>query len=276
MNEVSVLHRHMHYMDMPGKPESGFHDQVLGLLGYIVPHQYPAVEVQGTTFYLVGAPVRVPTTAGMVVLLPTWDHPNAPLGPYTDEDPETEVVRPRHVQIIPGYYAALLMHWHGISAKMAYQEVHGVMQARGKLEMCQDILTWLKAACTTRGGLGHQHMVPSVFHNLTPVYFMSKVKGNLPALVPPTPQRPILRAHWQEERYVYSPGTAEQKTAESESPRRYKRYTRKPTKHHSFVSVMWDSLPKSQPSRAALQTAQRANCTRCSSKNSSESAGGVG
>ncbi len=60
MNEVSVLHRHMHYMDMPGKPESGFHDQVLGLLGYIVPHQYPAVEVQGTTFYLVGAPVRVP------------------------------------------------------------------------------------------------------------------------------------------------------------------------------------------------------------------------
>ena len=43
-----------------------------------------------------------------------------------------EVVRPRHVQIIPGYYAALLMHWHGISAKTAYQEVHGVMQACGR------------------------------------------------------------------------------------------------------------------------------------------------
>ena len=104
VNEVGVLHRLMRYMDMPGEPESGYHDQVLGLLGDIMPHQYPAVEVPGTMFHLVGAPVRVPTTAGMAVLLPTWNHPHVPLGPYTDEDPETEVVRPRHVQIIPGYY----------------------------------------------------------------------------------------------------------------------------------------------------------------------------
>ena len=193
VNEVGVLHRLMRYMDMPGEPESGYHDQVLGLLGDIMPHQYPAVEVPGTTFHLVGAPVRVPTTAGMAVLLPTWNHPHVPLGPYTDEDPETEVVRPRHVQIIPGYYAALLVHRRGVSAKVAYQEVHGAMQARGELDMCQDVLTWLKAACTARGGLGHQNMVPSVFHHLMPVhmpanvyqYFTSKVKSDLPALGAP-------------------------------------------------------------------------------------------
>ena len=192
-NEVTILHRLMRYMDMPGEPESGFHDQVLGLVGDILPHQYPAVEVTGTTFHLVGTPVRVPTTAGMAVLLPTWEHPGTPLGLYMDDDPETEVVRPRHVQIIPGYYAALIMHRRGISAKVAYQEIFGAMQARGECEMCQDVITWLKAACTARGGGGHLNTVPSVYHNLTPVhmpanvyqYFTSKVKSDLPALLAP-------------------------------------------------------------------------------------------
>ena len=138
-NEVNVLHRLMQCMDMPGDPESGFHDQVLGLLGDIMPHQYPAVEVPGTAFHLVAAPVRVPTTAGgmLVVLLPTWNHPNTPsLGRYTDQDPETEVVHPRHMQIIPaGYYAALIVHRRGVSAKVAYQEIHGDMQPPGPRRM---------------------------------------------------------------------------------------------------------------------------------------------
>lgn len=63
--EVAIVHRLMRYMDMPGEEDSGFHDKVLGLLGDIMPHQYPAtIEVPSTAFHLVGAPVRVPTTAG--------------------------------------------------------------------------------------------------------------------------------------------------------------------------------------------------------------------
>ena len=37
--EVSILHRMMQYMDMPGEDPSGFHDCYLGLLGDIMPHQ---------------------------------------------------------------------------------------------------------------------------------------------------------------------------------------------------------------------------------------------
>ena len=190
---VGILHRLMRYMDMPGEPESGYHNHVLGLLGDIMPHQYPAVEVPSTTFHLVGAPVRVPMVDGMAVLLPIWNQPAVALGPYTDEDPETEVVRPRNVQVLPGYYAALLIHRPGVTAKEAYQEIHGAMQARGELDMCRDVLTWLRAACTARGGQGPQNTVPSVLHELPPVhlpegvyrYLTSKVKDDLPALLAP-------------------------------------------------------------------------------------------
>ena len=50
--EVSILHRLMRYMDMPGEDDSGFHDRHLGLLGDIRPHQYPTVEVPSTVFHL--------------------------------------------------------------------------------------------------------------------------------------------------------------------------------------------------------------------------------
>ena len=132
--EVHTVHRLMRYIDIPGEPASGFHDHMLGLLGDILPHQYPAVDIPGTIFHLVATPVRVPTTAGMAVLAPTWDKGEGPLGPYTEGDPETEVVRPRHVQIVPGYYTALLIHRRGVSPKVAYQELHGAMAARGELE----------------------------------------------------------------------------------------------------------------------------------------------
>lgn len=108
-SEVAVLHRMMRFMDLPGEEPTGFHDKVLGLLGDRMPHQYPVVDVLSTTcFHLVGAPVRVPTTADLYVLVPTWEDPNAPLGHFVETDPETEVVRLRNVQLIPGHYASCL------------------------------------------------------------------------------------------------------------------------------------------------------------------------
>ena len=69
--EVSVIHRLVRYMDMPGEAESGYHDQVLGLLGDILPHQYPTVEVPSTAFHLMGNAVRVPTTDAMEAWIAT-------------------------------------------------------------------------------------------------------------------------------------------------------------------------------------------------------------
>lgn len=191
--EVTVIHRLMKYMDMPGETESGFHDRVLGLVGDLLPHQYPVVDIPNTLFHLIGTPVRVPTTEAMNVLITTWGNAAVPLGPYTEEAAETEVVRPRCIQLVPSYYAALIVHRRGVSAKVAYQELHGAIQARNELVACQDVITWLKVACTARGGEGLQNTVPAVFHQLTPLhlppevyrYMISKVRMDLPALAEP-------------------------------------------------------------------------------------------
>lgn len=97
--EVVVIHRVLRYLDSPGDDPSGFKDRVVALLGDILPHQYPAVEVLGTAFHLVTTAVRVPTVAAMDALIPTWADPTTALGPYVEADPETEVVRPRYLTI---------------------------------------------------------------------------------------------------------------------------------------------------------------------------------
>lgn len=116
--EVTILHRLMKYMDMSGEAESGFHDHVLCLNGDILPHQYPIVDVPSTLFHLIGTPVRVlPSTEATAALIPRgiirrcrWDLSRS------EADPETEVVHPRNMQILPGQYAALLVHRRGVSS----------------------------------------------------------------------------------------------------------------------------------------------------------------
>lgn len=160
--KVAIVHRLLRFMDMPGETASGYHDRVLGMLGDIMPHQYPTVEVPSTAFqHLVGTAVRLPTTDAMKAHLATWDDPMVPLGPFTDQEPETEVNRPRHAQLIPCRYAALLVHRRGVSAKVAYQEIVGAIRAQNEMEACVDIIiTWLKAACTAKGGGGRKMECP--------------------------------------------------------------------------------------------------------------------
>jgi hypothetical protein len=189
-NEVVVLHRMLRYIDAPGDDPSGLHDRVLGLMGDILPHQYPTIEVPSTAYHLVGTAVRVPTVQAMTALLPTWNDATLVLGPYTEEDPETEVIRPRHIQLVPGRYAALLIHRRRIRPKQAFQELVRVMVAQNEAESCQDVVTWLRAACTARGGGGAQNAIPSVLHAFTPLhlppeayqYVTSKVQADLPGL----------------------------------------------------------------------------------------------
>jgi hypothetical protein len=65
-----------------------------------------------------------------------------------------------------------------------------VLEARGELLACADVLTWLRAACTARGGGGASNGAPGVLHPLVPVhlpdtvysYMTNKVRGDLPAL----------------------------------------------------------------------------------------------
>jgi hypothetical protein len=205
------------------------------------------------------------------------------LGPYTDEDPETEVVRPRNVQLIPGYYAAILVHRRCVTAKQAYEDIVGAIQARGELEICQDIITWLKAACTARGGMGAQNNIPVVYHPLTPVhlpaevyaYLTSKVRGDLLALMAPDTAAAeltgtlagALRALTREG----AGGTIEERQ-EREKQKPYRRSTRKPTGRCSAI-VTWGHRATLHRCGVDSQIARRANSTRCLFKSSSGCAG---
>ena len=65
--KVIILHRLLHYMDLPGDDlTAGLHNRVLGLVGDIMPpHQYYLTTLVrfaplGSAFHLVGNAVRVP------------------------------------------------------------------------------------------------------------------------------------------------------------------------------------------------------------------------
>ncbi|KAI2500314.1 hypothetical protein MHU86_14194 [Fragilaria crotonensis] len=185
--EVTILHRFMRYLDMPGEQASGFHDQVLGLQGDIMPHQYPAVEVPNSVFHLVQAPVRVPTVAAMAVLMPTWEDPSVPLGPFTDADPETEVVRPRNVQLLPGHYASLIIHRRRMSARWYIKSSMVVCspETRSRHALTSSFGLGQRVQ---QGGGGAQNGSPCVHYPLTAVhlpeqvyrYLIGKERGTAP------------------------------------------------------------------------------------------------
>ena len=140
--EVVIVHHLVRYMDGPGDDPSGLHDRMLGLMGEILPHQYPVVEAPTTVFHLVGTAVRVPTVGAMAALLPKWDSETDPvLGPFGDEAAETEVVRPGLTQLVPGRYASLLIHRRQVRPKQAYHELVSAMTTNDEVGTCQDVVT---------------------------------------------------------------------------------------------------------------------------------------
>lgn len=154
------------------------------------------MDIPNSAFHLISNPVRVPTVDAMTALLPTWDDTLPALGPYTELNPETEVVRPRYIQLVPGRYAALLIHRRRVQPKHAYHELVSAIQAQHEAEACHDVIVWLRAACTARGGGGAQQAVPGVLHTVAPLhvlppevyqYVTSKVRADLPALGAPVP-----------------------------------------------------------------------------------------
>jgi hypothetical protein len=186
--EVHVLHRMMRYFELPNATGGRGMDLSMGVLGDVRAAQVPVVEVDNTVFSLIGAGgVRVPTVAVMPDLLAAAP-PGTFLGPYAPDAPDTELVRPRLTQVIPKKYAAHLVHRDGVSPVTAYQELLGMFTADGVLGICADVLTWLRVACTSRGGATDLAALPAVAHNFpllllpatTSEYVASKVATDLP------------------------------------------------------------------------------------------------
>lgn len=89
--------------------------------------------------------------------------PGSYLGPFGTKDPDTEIVRPSLTQVLPTkYYAASLVSRDGILPAMAYRELYGMSEADQVLDACSDVLTWLRVACTARGGTSEHAPLPAV------------------------------------------------------------------------------------------------------------------
>lgn len=191
---VRVLHRLMQYYELPGTGEAAdFNDKVLGILGDIRPAQYPVVEVAANSFYLVGGNgVRVPTEITMLDHIEALEpaRQDLPMGPFNAEMEGTELVKPRHIQVVPNKYAAILVHRDMVAPQIAYCELRGALEADDMLGPCADVLSWLRVACTARGGVGEQAERSAVLltHPLLLLpeavgeYVAHKVHSDLPAI----------------------------------------------------------------------------------------------
>jgi hypothetical protein len=63
-----------------------------------------------------------------------------------EQGSETELVRPRYTQSIPGRYAAMLVRRRRLPPGQAYLEIMGAIQAQNEVEVCRDEVTWIQAA----------------------------------------------------------------------------------------------------------------------------------
>jgi hypothetical protein len=190
---VQIMHRFMRYLDIPGEAPTGFNDTVLALLGDIRPGLYPVVDAPSTVFGLVATPANVPTEDTILAAIEEVEEENPPannqlLGPYADRTAGTEAVRPRMIQLLPNQFAPLFLQNDGLPPLVAYRTLREALIEANALEACGDVLTWLRAACTRRGGGGNRAAIPSVNLNVTAVhpprvvyeFLMSKVQADLP------------------------------------------------------------------------------------------------
>ena len=185
--KVRVLHRMMRFLELPDAEGGAMVDMSMGLLGDVRAAQIPAVGIDNSQFSVIGnAGVRVPTVATMPDHLDAAP-PGLYLGPFTADTPGTEVVRPRVTQVLPLKYAAALIHRDGVAPDIAYQEIYGLLEADDMLQVCADVITWLRVACTARGGAGELAPIPAVAQAfpilLLPAavseYVATKVEGDL-------------------------------------------------------------------------------------------------
>ena len=182
---VCILHRiMMRYFELLSRGGGAATDLSMGLLGDVRAAQIPTAEVDNSLSLLVGAGggVHLPTSAVMIDQL-LAALPGSYLEPCGPEDPDTEVVRPRMTQVLSAKYAASLVGQDGISPAMAYRELLGMVAADQALEASSDVLTWLRVACTARGGAGELAPLPAVANTFTLLLLPGAVSNPVAAKV---------------------------------------------------------------------------------------------
>ena len=115
--------------------------------GELIHNQSVLVEWQDAYFHQVANQIRVPTPAVIDTTLAGDINANV-LGPFTNADADTELIRVRRTCYIPPKYVPLFLA-EPLSPRQAWEQVRGQVIVDGKEADCLPLMDFLRAALVT-------------------------------------------------------------------------------------------------------------------------------
>jgi len=147
---IKVAHRVSRYAPALGAP-TDWDDSVFAFGSDVGPGNqvtlvnFPAGEAFGRT-----AHVRVPTMAGFTAAWSANEGADC-VGPYQDNDPDTEMVRTRFFAPVPKEYASVVIRRGRFTPEELWTELGALILADNRGQMCAPLLKWIRIAGTYSG-----------------------------------------------------------------------------------------------------------------------------
>jgi len=130
-----------------GRPDHRLTGNMLVQYGELMGNNQPAILHLPDNAFNVAAAVRVPTAAAIETAV-AGDPDITVMGPFADNDAASEVVRCRHITVVPPPFVSALLARKDYSAVEVWQIVHPMCVAKGWEESCAPFLNFIRCAMT--------------------------------------------------------------------------------------------------------------------------------
>ena len=155
VNGVVALHVYVQlsmYTPQLGQPASQWDNQFFAIKGELV-HNRPTIVAWGNNYFHQTPQHRVPTIAAITAAL-AGDPDATELGPFTDADADTEVIRTRGCMFVPPPYVRQFLITGSLTPREAWEQVGTQVVADGNEVACKPLLDFLRGALTVPQGNG--------------------------------------------------------------------------------------------------------------------------
>jgi hypothetical protein len=155
VNGVVALHIYVQlsmYTPQLGQPASQWDNQFFAIKGELV-HNRPTIVAWGNNYFHQTAQHRVPTIAAITAAL-AGDPDATELGPFTDVDADTEVIRTRGCMFVPPPYVRQFLVTGSLTPREAWERVGTQVVADGNEVACKPFLDFLRGTLTVPQGNG--------------------------------------------------------------------------------------------------------------------------
>ena len=130
-----------------GRPDHRLTGNMLVQYGELMGNNQAAVLHLPDSAFNVAPAVRVPTAAAIETAV-AGDPDITVMGPFADGDAASEVVRCRHITVVPPPFVSALLARRDYSAVEVWQIVHPLCVAKGWEESCAPFLNFIRCAMT--------------------------------------------------------------------------------------------------------------------------------